>query len=59
MTAFVKDLRIGRFRAGLRVERVQCAPGIYELTWSMGTGPAGRATWEYRAPIVPGEQHIV
>ncbi|MET9656775.1 hypothetical protein [Streptomyces sp. NPDC006510] len=48
VAAFVEDLRTGgRFRAGLRVKRVQRAPGIYELTWSMGTGPAGRATWSY------------
>ncbi|MFD9605540.1 hypothetical protein ACFVRD_45220 [Streptomyces sp. NPDC057908] len=48
VTAFVEDLRTGgRFRAGLRVKRVQRASGIYELTWSMGTGPAGRATWSY------------
>ncbi|MEU2732553.1 hypothetical protein ABZ650_33065 [Streptomyces griseoviridis] len=59
VTAFVEDLRTGRFRAGLRVKRVQRATGIYELTWSMGTGPAGRATWEYGAPIVPGLPHIV
>ncbi|MEU6332080.1 hypothetical protein ABZ851_33210 [Streptomyces sp. NPDC047049] len=37
----------GRFRAGLRVKHLSGFPGIYELTWSMGTGPAGRATWEY------------
>ncbi|MCX5434799.1 hypothetical protein OHU11_42235 (plasmid) [Streptomyces sp. NBC_00257] len=48
VAAFVEDLRTGgRFRAGLRVKRVQQASGIYELTWSMGTGPAGRATWSY------------
>ena len=46
VAAFVEDLRTGSFRAGLRVKRVQQAPGVYELTWSMGTGPAGRATWE-------------
>ncbi|WP_329012283.1 hypothetical protein [Streptomyces sp. NBC_00690] len=35
------------------------APGVCGLSWSMGTGPAGRATWAYGPPIVPGKQHIV
>ncbi|MFD0396202.1 hypothetical protein ACFQ3Z_44900 [Streptomyces nogalater] len=34
--AFVPDLRTGRFRPGLRVKRVRQAPGVYELSWSMG-----------------------
>ncbi|MGW5851799.1 hypothetical protein ACWFQ8_28295 [Streptomyces sp. NPDC055254] len=59
VSAFVDDLRTGRFRARLRVKRVQRASGIYELTWSMGSGPAGRATWEYGPERRPGEQHIV
>ncbi|MGF1344521.1 hypothetical protein ACQSMD_31165 [Streptomyces flavovirens] len=60
VAAFVEDLRAGgRFRAGLRVKRVQRASGIYELTWSMGTGPAGRATWEYGTSKLPGERHII
>ncbi|MEU2855634.1 hypothetical protein [Streptomyces syringium] len=59
VAAFVEDLRTGRFRAGLRVKRVQRAPGIDELTWSMGAGPAGRATWEYGPELRPGAQHIV
>ncbi|WP_446040781.1 hypothetical protein [Streptomyces sp. SID1121] len=33
--------------------------GIYELTWSMGTGPAGRATWQYGAEIHPGNPHVI
>ncbi|WP_030889824.1 hypothetical protein [Streptomyces sp. NRRL S-1868] len=57
--AFVPDLRAGRFRAGLRVKRVQHAPGIYELTWSMGTGPAGRATWQYGPEHRPGTPHVI
>ncbi|MGW0538629.1 hypothetical protein [Streptomyces sp. NPDC003032] len=48
VTAFVHDLRADeRFRAGLRVKHLSGFPGIYELTWSMGTGPAGRATWRH------------
>lgn len=31
---------------GLRVKRVQGAPGIWEMTWSFA-GPDGRATWEW------------
>ncbi|MFD4577647.1 hypothetical protein ACFWNK_35275 [Streptomyces sp. NPDC058417] len=60
VTAFIDDLRAGRpFRASLRIKGVRRAPGIYELTWSMGTGPAGRATWEYGPEHRPGEQHII
>ncbi|MCZ0983792.1 hypothetical protein O1L60_44305 [Streptomyces diastatochromogenes] len=61
VNVFVEDLRAGHgtFRPGLRVKGVRVAPGVYELTWSMGTGPAGRATWQYGTPVVPGEQHIV
>ncbi|MFI6523074.1 hypothetical protein, partial [Streptomyces uncialis] len=60
VAAFVEDLRAGgRFRAGLRVKRVQRATGVYELTWSMGTGCPGRATWAYGTPVRPGEPHII
>ncbi|MEV7683197.1 hypothetical protein AB0O64_32350 [Streptomyces sp. NPDC088341] len=60
VAAFVEDLHAGgRFRAGLRVKRVQRAPGIYELTWSMGTGPAGRATWEYGPERRRGTPHVI
>ncbi|WP_329304558.1 hypothetical protein [Streptomyces anulatus] len=59
VAAFVNDLRTGRFRPGLRVKRVQRAAGIYELTWSMGTGPAGRATFEYGAEVHPGAPHVI
>ncbi|MFJ4858665.1 hypothetical protein [Streptomyces sp. NPDC088730] len=60
VAAFVEDLRAGgRFRAGLRIKRVQRAPGIYELTWSMGTGPAGRATFEYGTEVRPGTPHVI
>ncbi|MFI8280852.1 hypothetical protein ACIGBH_39430 [Streptomyces sp. NPDC085929] len=56
VSAFVDDLRTRRFRAGLRVQR---ATGIYELTWSMGAGPAGRATWEYGPEQRPGTPHVI
>ncbi|MFJ3128007.1 hypothetical protein ACIPJO_34540 [Streptomyces sp. NPDC086993] len=55
VTAFVHDLRAGgRFRAGLRIKRVRCAPGVYELTWSGG----GRATWSYGTERIQGA-HII
>lgn len=52
--SFVPDLRVGRFRAGLRIKGLRCAPGVYELTWAGD----GRATWSYGKPI-RGVQHIV
>ncbi|MGW2657036.1 hypothetical protein ACWC1D_25690 [Streptomyces sp. NPDC001478] len=52
---FVPDLRAGgQFRAGLRVKRVRCVRGVYELTWSGG----GRATWSYGTVRTRGA-HIV
>lgn len=61
VTAFVHDLRDtdGHFRAGLRVKQVSGFPGIYELTWSAGTGPAGRATWQYGTSCRPGTPHVI
>ncbi|MEU0311594.1 MULTISPECIES: hypothetical protein [Streptomyces] len=38
---------------------MRCAPGVYELTWSMGTGPAGRATLEYGAEVRSGTPHVI
>jgi len=35
-----------RWPKGLRVKRVQGAPGVWEMTWSFA-GPAGRATFEW------------
>lgn len=52
--AFVPDLRTGCFRPGLRVKRVRCAPGVYEMTWA----PDGRATWSYGRERIAGP-HIV
>ncbi|MFD4756404.1 hypothetical protein [Streptomyces sp. NPDC058426] len=60
VNAFVHDLRAdGRFRAGLRVKHLSGFPGIYELTWSMGTGPAGRATWQYGSAVRPNTPHVI
>ncbi len=53
--SFVPDLRSGRFRPGLRIKRVRCAPGVYELTWAQD----GRATWSFGRGRVPGTRHIV
>ena len=39
---FVHDLRIGRFRRGLRVRGVEGHPGVYEMTWARD----GRATFQ-------------
>ncbi|MFI5945888.1 hypothetical protein ACIBCB_37335 [Streptomyces uncialis] len=59
-TAFVPDLRASRaYRPGLRVKRVRTAPGVYELSWSMGAGCPGRATWSYGTPVHPGQPHII
>ena len=40
---FVADLPSGGFRPGLRVEGVQGAMGVFEMTWA----DDGRATFEY------------
>ncbi|MFJ1839903.1 hypothetical protein ACIOJ9_39340 [Streptomyces sp. NPDC088175] len=53
--AFVPDLRAGQFRNGLRIKRVRCAPGVYELTWDRN----GRATWSYGKARIQGKRHIV
>ncbi|MFJ4767508.1 hypothetical protein ACIP88_00100 [Streptomyces uncialis] len=60
VNAFVDDLRTsGPFRPGLRVKRVRTTPGVYELSWSMGAGSPGRATWQYGIPVHPGQPHII
>ena len=40
---------------GLRVKRVQGAPGVWEMTWSFA-GPDGRATFEWTE--IDGERAI-
>ena len=52
----VNDLRAGQsFRPSLRIKGVQGYPGIFEMTWA----PDGQATFQYGAPVQPGETHIV
>lgn len=51
---FVDDLRRGRFRAGLRVRRVQGTDEVFEITWS----PDGRATFQYGAGTDAGP-HVI
>jgi len=51
---FVEDLRIGRFRRGLRVKGVGGADGVFEMTWA----PDGRATFEY-GPGRPSGAHVI
>jgi hypothetical protein len=57
VTQFVDDLgsEDRTFRRGLRVNGVQGAAGIYEMTFA----PDGRATFSYGDEVRPGEAHIV
>jgi hypothetical protein len=52
---FVADLSSGSFRPGLRVEGVQGAEGVFEVTWA----DDGRATFEYGSAVRAGQTHIV
>jgi len=52
---FVEDLAERRFRAGLRVKRVQAAAGIFEMTWA----PDGRATFQFGPEVVAGQPHVI
>lgn len=51
---FDGDLAAGRFRAGLRVKRIQGTDDIFEMTWA----PDGRATFEYGTPEGEGA-HVI
>lgn len=42
------DLQAGRFRAGLRVRRVEGTAGVFEMTWA----PDGRATFQFAEDAV-------
>ncbi|MEV7060814.1 hypothetical protein AB0N60_38540 [Streptomyces microflavus] len=60
LDAFVPDLRTGRqFRPGSRAKRVQRSTGIHEITWSMGAGPAERATWQYGPARRPNTPRVI
>lgn len=52
---FVADLDGGKFRAGLRVKRVQGTDSVYEMTFA----PDGRATWQYGDELQPGLPHVI
>lgn len=53
---FVEDLDSGRTpRPSLRVKRLVTFEGIWEMTWAAD----GRATFEYGAPVRPGQPHII
>ena len=52
---FVAVLPSRSFRPGLRVQGVQGAEGVFEMTWA----DDGRATFEYGAAVREGETHIV
>lgn len=51
----VHDLKIGIFRKGLRVKRVQGWRGVWEMTWA----DDGRATFSYGDSVLPGHPHVI
>jgi hypothetical protein len=56
LAKLIEDLRRGKgFRPGLRVDGVEGARGIFEMTWA----PDGRATFQYGNSIRQGEAHLV
>jgi hypothetical protein len=52
---FVEDLPTGSFRKRLRVKGVKGARGVFEMTWA----DDGRATFQYRPEVRPGEPHVI
>jgi hypothetical protein len=52
---FIPDLEKGKFRAGLRVKRIQHTEDVFEMTFA----PDGRATWQYGPEIEPGVPHVI
>lgn len=55
VTHFVADLKMKKFRKGLRVKKVQGTRDVWEMTWADN----GRATFHYGESIHHGEQHVV
>ena len=54
LLAMEKDPR-KRFRASLRVKRVQGQSGLFEMTWAAD----GRAIFSMGRPVIEGKRHIV
>ena len=52
---FVHDLRVGRFRKGLRVKPLKRTPGEWAMTWA----DDGRAVFRFGPSKRPGDPHIV
>ena len=52
---FIADLKLGKFRKGLRVKKVEGAKGIFEMTWA----DDGRATFQFGRPIKRGQKHVI
>lgn len=51
----VEDLKVNRYRKGLRVKAVKGTAGMFEMTWA----PDGRATFEFGAARREGEPHVI
>ena len=54
LLAMEKDPRM-RFRASLRVKKLQGESGLFEMTWAAD----GRAIFSMGRPVVEGKRHIV
>ena len=52
---FVRDLKAGDVRAGLRIRPVSGHRGVFEMT----RADDGRATFRYGDAVRPGETHII
>jgi hypothetical protein len=52
---FVQDLKAGKFRKSLRIQGIEGADGIFEMTWEHD----GRATFQYGSEIRRREPHII
>jgi hypothetical protein len=52
---FIEDLKVGRFRAGLRIKGIQGMPGCFEMTWARD----GRAIFTYGPEVRAGQRHVM